>query len=99
MAKPAAAKRKKRAAPTPHQHGEGRCLDILRELSAYIDDELSEDLCQEIRRHLGDCPNCEVFVASLRQTLSLCRHHPTPTLTSTERARMREAILKSAEAR
>ena len=28
-----------------HEHGERRCLDILRQLSAYIDDELPEDIC------------------------------------------------------
>ena len=28
-----------------HEHGEQRCLNILRQLSAYIDDELPEDIC------------------------------------------------------
>jgi anti-sigma factor RsiW len=90
----------KRVAPRPpggtHTHGKGRCLDILRQLSAFIDDELTTDICREIRRHLGACPNCEDFVASLRQTVALCRHHPAPTLSSTERSRMRANILKTA---
>lgn len=80
-----------------HQHEKGRCLHILRQLSAYIDDELSTDICQEIRRHLGACPNCETFVASLRQTVSLCRHSPPPTLSKTARARMRQSILATAK--
>ena len=99
MAKPGAPRPRKRPSPTAHQHGKGRCLDILRELSAYIDDELSGDICREIRRHLGDCPNCETFVASLRQTLSLCRHYPAPALSPADRAQMREKILKTAQAR
>ena len=82
-----------------HRHGKGRCLRILRELSAYIDDELSGTICREIRSHLGACPNCEDFVASLRQTVSLCRHRPTRPLTSSDRARLREAILLAARAR
>ena len=48
------------------------------ELSAYIDDELPEDICAEFRRHLGACPNCEVFIASLRDTVKLCRQHEPP---------------------
>jgi anti-sigma factor RsiW len=71
-------------------------LRILRQLSAYIDDELSASICREIRRHLGACPNCETFVTSLRQTVSLCRHSPAPTLSAADRALMREKILKTA---
>jgi anti-sigma factor RsiW len=99
MAKRGAPRQGKRPATKPHQHKEGGCLHILRELSAYIDDELSGDICLEIRRHLGACPNCEDFVASLRQTVSLCRHSPAPSLSSADRALMREKILISARSR
>ena len=99
MAKRATTPRAKHPASHRHQHGKGRCLHILRQLSAYIDDELSGAICQEIRKHLGACPNCEEFVASLRHTVSLCRHRPVPPLSSTDRARMREEILRSVQAR
>lgn len=79
-----------------HAHGEGHCLDILRQLSDYIDDELPSDICAEIRRHLGACPNCEVFVSSLRQTVTLCRHHPTSSLTPADRTELRQAVLRTA---
>ncbi len=79
-----------------HAHGKSRCLRILRRLSAYIDDELSASICHEIRRHLGACPNCEIFVTSLRQTVSLCRHRPVPTLSTADRALMLAKILKTA---
>lgn len=99
MAKRGASRRRKRPATKPHEHGKGRCLHILRELSAYIDDELSGDICLEIRRHLGACPNCEDFVTSLRQTVSLCRHKPAPALSPADRARLREQILRTARVR
>ena len=81
----------------PHRHmsGERRCLDILRQLSAYIDDELPEDICAELRRHLGACPNCEVFIASLRDTVRLCRHHQPPPLSAYDRARLRQEIFQT----
>jgi anti-sigma factor RsiW len=99
MTKRGAPRRGKPSATKAHRHEKGRCLHILRELSAYIDDELSGDICLEIRRHLGACPNCEDFVASLRQTVSLCRHSPAPALSSSDRARMRASILQTAQAR
>lgn len=101
MAQRSASKRQRHASTTRHRHAHGkiRCLRILRQLSAYIDDELSANICQEIRRHLGACPNCENFVTSLRQTVSLCRHSPAPSLSTTDRALMREKILRTVPSR
>ena len=98
MTKKNTATPKKRSRPSSpsHTHGQGHCLDLLRQLSAYIDDELPSDICQEVRRHLGACPNCEVFIASLQHTVTLCRHRPAPQLTSVDRVNMRRAILDAA---
>jgi len=82
-----------------HRHRKGRCVAILRKLSAYIDDELPGTLCNELRKHLGTCPNCEEFIASLRHTVDLCKHQPAPALSAAERARMREAILRAVRPR
>lgn len=83
----------------PHKHGKGRCVAILKKLSAYLDDELSGEVCEDLRRHLGACPNCEEFLASLRQTVALCRHRPALALSAAERARMRATILRTARPR
>ena len=95
MTKKPARKERSRSSPHRHQPGEGRCLDILKRLSAYIDDELPSDICAELRRHLGACPNCEVFIASLRETVQLCRHQQTPSLSAQERAMLRQEILQA----
>src|ERR1043166_9892782 len=91
---------KKRSRPSSHldTHSQGHCIELLRKLSAYIDDELPADICREIRQHLGACPNCEVFIASLQRTVTLCRDHPAPQLTSTDRMNMRRAGLEAADA-
>ncbi|HEX2056271.1 MAG TPA: zf-HC2 domain-containing protein [Nitrospiraceae bacterium] len=78
-----------------HPHSKQHCLKILQKLSAYLDDELSGQVCAEIRSHLGACPNCEIFLDSLRQTITLCRHHQPHPLSSTARAALRRQILKS----
>lgn len=92
-------KKRSRLSSHHHTHSEGQCVDLLRQLSAYIDDELPSDICREIRRHLGACPNCEVFIASLKQTVTLCRHRPAPELTSVDRMNMRRKILDAVSAR
>ena len=101
MTKKKTAAPKKRPGPSSHRHthSPGHCVDLLRQLSAYIDDELPSDICREIRRHLGICPNCEVFIASLQHIVTLCRHRPAPELTSVDRVNMRRAILDAADAR
>lgn len=100
MTKKTAARTKPSTRSTPpHTHKPGRCLDLLKQLSAYIDDELPSDICREVRRHVGVCPNCETFIASLRHTVTLCRHRPTPPLTSADRAALRDAVLRAAQTR
>jgi anti-sigma factor RsiW len=99
MAKRTTTQSGQRKPARPHRHGKGSCVAILKKLSAYIDDELPGTLCTELRRHLGACPNCEEFVASLRQTVALCQHQPAPALSQAERARMRNDILRSARPR
>ena len=79
-----------------HGHSKAQCVKVLRRLSAYLDDELSVNICKEVRKHLGACPNCEVFVASLRQTVSLCRHVGPAPPTPAFKARLRTEILKAA---
>ena len=101
MTKKKTASPKKQSGPSSHHHthGQGQCVELLRQLSAYIDDELPSDICQEIRRHLGACPNCEVFIASLQQTVTLCRYRPVPPLKPADRVAMRRAILNEANVR
>ncbi|MGD9725744.1 MAG: anti-sigma factor [Nitrospiraceae bacterium] len=81
--------------PIHHDYGKQHCLKVLQKLSAYLDEELTGDICAEIRSHLGACPNCEVFLDSLRQTIALCRHHQPHLLSAADRATIRRHILKS----
>lgn len=76
-------------------HSRSNCLKILSRLSGYIDDELPSQVCKEIRRHLGACPHCEVFVDSLRQTVRLCRHVEPRPLSAALKARIRRSVLQA----
>ncbi len=53
------------------------CRELFARLSEYVDDELSEELCTEIQRHLADCAPCVNFAHTLRTTAELCRRLPS----------------------
>jgi len=49
------------------------CQHLLGQLSDYVDGELGQAMCEEIERHLADCPNCRVVVDTLGKTVALYR--------------------------
>ncbi|GAB4528317.1 MAG: zf-HC2 domain-containing protein [Anaerolineae bacterium] len=49
------------------------CKNLLSQLSDYIDGELEAALCEEIERHMADCPDCRVVVNTLQKTIELYR--------------------------
>jgi anti-sigma factor (TIGR02949 family) len=51
----------------------GHCISLLRNLSDYVDGELSPELCAEIERHLDGCENCQIVVNTLKKTIELYR--------------------------
>jgi predicted anti-sigma-YlaC factor YlaD len=44
------------------------CQSLLGNLSDYVDGCLSEELCEEIDRHLNECQDCRVVVDTLHKT-------------------------------
>ena len=77
-------------------HSRAQCLKIFRWLSLYLDGELPDNACEEIRKHLRGCDNCEVFLESFKRTVTLCRTYPAPQLPLATKAALRAAILKVA---
>ena len=48
-----------------------RCEEILRELSDYIDEEITPELRSKMEAHLCACRHCKVLVDTTRKTLTL----------------------------
>jgi RNA polymerase sigma-70 factor (ECF subfamily) len=62
-------------------HDHKQCRELFKRLSEYIDDELDRTHCEEIEKHLEQCPPCQACLATLKQTVALCREmktHATP---------------------
>ena len=88
-------KQVKRNTSRGHRHTKASCVKILQRLSAYLDDELTADVCKEVRAHMGACPKCEVFLDTLRQTISLCRHFEASPLSPSNKLQIRREIQKA----
>ena len=48
-----------------------RCKEILRELSEYLDEEITPELRARMEVHLCACRHCKVLVDTTRKTLTL----------------------------
>jgi anti-sigma factor (TIGR02949 family) len=71
-----------------HQHSMN-CKKILNNLSAYIDGELDEELCQQIETHLETCQECRIVVDTLKKTIDIYQKDAeNTTLPSDARARL-----------
>lgn len=53
-----------------------KCQEILGELPEYLEGELSPELCQDIQKHMEECPRCRVVINTLTKTIEL--YHTTP---------------------
>ncbi len=53
-----------------HEHNLS-CQDLLGNLSNFIDGELTDDLCQELQRHMSGCENCRVVFDTMTRTIYL----------------------------
>lgn len=54
-----------------HDHQE--CHKLFAQLSEYIDQELDAVTCQDIEKHLQQCPPCQACLSTLKRTVKLCK--------------------------
>lgn len=55
------------------------CVDLVEHLSAYLDNELNDELTQAAKAHLATCQNCRVVLDSTEKTITLFREHGRET--------------------
>lgn len=56
---------------------------VFKNVCNFIDGELDEATCQELKRHITACPRCRVYVDTLRKTIVLYKDKETPKKLST----------------
>ena len=62
---------------THHHEMSMTCRELIERLSEYVDGELSQEICQEIRSHMEGCEPCVAFAKTLKKTAELCHRLPS----------------------
>jgi anti-sigma factor RsiW len=57
---------------TDHDHE--TCKAYFAQLSEFIDRELGDEACNEIRKHIEGCDCCAACLDTLKQTIELCHN-------------------------
>ena len=52
------------------------CSRLKELLPDYLDNELQEQVCSELRAHLEECEDCRIFVKTVEMTIVLYKHCP-----------------------
>lgn len=77
------------------------CPDVLQLFSQHLEDEISQETCESMQRHLESCAHCRTTCDSLKQSLALCRtaapNSPIPeSVQRSVRVALREALAEGA---
>ena len=46
---------------------------VVGKISEYIDGELPESFCDEVEKHIVECPECGTSVETMRKVITVCR--------------------------
>ena len=73
-------------------HDHKKCRELFAKLSEYIDDELDPANCDNIEAHLQQCEPCQACLATLKQTVALCRELKSSPMPEEASKRLRTMI-------
>lgn len=73
-------------------HDHHKCRALFEKLSEYLDNELDGANCDAIEAHLQNCPPCQACLATLRQTVALCRELKASSMPESASDRLRITI-------
>jgi anti-sigma factor RsiW len=68
------------------------CDELLRQLAAYEDGVLPDELCRQLRRHLSACEACRGLRADLEALARICQGCEPPRLPEAVRQRLKERL-------
>lgn len=68
------------------------CMKHVEHISEFLDGELDEATCEEIRAHLRDCPECRACVESLKKTVDVMKRCPRESVPRDVKLRLRAAL-------
>ena len=73
------------------------CKKVQKLLSDFLDDDLKEAVCEDIRKHLDDCPDCMVQVDSVKKVIRLFREATDTKMPVDIQIRLRDVLKRARE--
>lgn len=73
------------------------CKKVQQLLSEYLDEELKDAVCDDIRQHLDDCPDCMVQVDSVKKVIRLYREATDSECPVDIQIRLQDVLKKARE--
>jgi hypothetical protein len=62
------------------------------ELCNYLGQDLNHPMCQDLLKHMTECPDCQFYLDTVKMTVNIYREtHPTKTIPS----QIKKELLKS----
>ena len=68
------------------------CREVLGQVSQYLDAEAAADLCRRLDEHLSACPQCRVYVDTVKKTILLYKSETPLDCPEEVRARLHAAL-------
>jgi len=73
-----------------HDHKE--CVAMFKKLSEYIDNELDQVTCDDIKKHAENCMPCKTCLETLRQTVTLCKNVKDQPVSNAFSVRLKDVL-------
>lgn len=70
-----------------------KCSEVAKHVQEHLDYRLSQAEHRKLKEHLDNCPNCTVYLDSLKKTVRLYRQYPDPKIPNKVRKKL-HAVLK-----
>lgn len=68
------------------------CKDFLKELSAYLDDDVDPQLKADLQKHVSECPNCWVVCDTTEKTIKIYKGMEAQPLPSNVQGRLMDFL-------
>jgi hypothetical protein len=64
------------------------CLEVTKHVCGELDEHIDSAECRAIKKHLASCPNCTAYLDSLKKTVLIYQHIPTPNFPKRSRKKL-----------
>jgi len=71
------------------------CNDVLNHICDNLDEDMDSPTCRAIKSHIAECPDCAVYLKSMKNTIHLYKRYPLPKPSGAANRRIEDFILKN----